>query len=146
VQRVQGWWKDTGKPEDLLEANQLVLNDIEAVNDGTVNGEVGITGNVAVGAGSVLNGKSTILGPVVIGSHCKIGPNSWIGPYTSIGDGVILTNTEIENTIVMGNTRIECGGRIVDSIIGRDVEILSCGQSLPRGHRLILGDSSKVSL
>jgi glucose-1-phosphate thymidylyltransferase len=146
VQRVQGWWKDTGKPEDLLEANQLILNEIESINNGTLNDNPEISGNVAIGVGSVINGKATIRGPVVIGDRCEIGPNTYIGPYTSIGDSVVLRNTEIENSIVMSDAHIDCGKRITDSIIGRNVEILSYELNLPRGHKLILGDTSKVTL
>jgi len=76
----------------------------------------------------------------VIGEHCEI------GPYTSIGDNSNITNTEIENTIIMEGAHIDCGRRITDSLIGRRVRILSNDRNLPRGHRLILGDQSTVTL
>jgi len=82
----------------------------------------------------------------VIGEHCEIGPNTYIGPYTSIGDHVKLANTEIENSIVMNGAHIDCGKRITDSIIGKNVEIVDSNLTVPKGHKLILGDASKVTL
>jgi glucose-1-phosphate thymidylyltransferase len=146
VQKVQGWWKDTGKPEDLLEANQLILGEIESFNKGTVSESAILTGNVQVGDNSVINGRSTIRGPVVIGEHCEIGPNCYIGPYTSIGDHCKVANAEIENCIIMAGVRIDCSQRIIDSLIGKNVEITDARQNVPKGHKLILGDASKVTL
>ena len=82
----------------------------------------------------------------MIGEHCEIGPNTYIGPYTSIGDHVKLANTEIENSIVMNGAHIDCGKRITDSIIGKNVEIVDSNLTVPKGHKLILGDASKVTL
>jgi glucose-1-phosphate thymidylyltransferase len=82
----------------------------------------------------------------VIGEHCEIGPDTYIGPYTSIGDHVTLLNTEIENSIVMNGARIDCGKRITDSIIGKNVEIVDSAKNVPKGHKLILGDQSTVTL
>ena len=82
----------------------------------------------------------------MIDEHCEIGPNTYIGPYTSIGDHVILANTEIENSIVMSGAHIDCGKSIVDSLIGRRVRILGHEQNLPKGHKLILGDMATVTL
>jgi len=82
----------------------------------------------------------------VIGERCEIGPNTYIGPYTSIGDHVRIANTEIENSIVMSGARIDCGKRVTDSLIGKNVEIIDSNQSVPKGHKLILGDASKVTL
>jgi len=82
----------------------------------------------------------------VIGEHCEIGPNAYIGPYTSIGDGSTITNTEVENSIIMEGSYINCGRRITDSLIGRNVNILSHEQNLPKCHKLILGDKATVTL
>ena len=146
VQKVQGWWKDTGKPEDLLEANQLILRDLEPYNRGTIEDTATISNNVGIGEGSIIHSRTTIRGPVIIGDHCEIGPNTYIGPYTSIGDHATIRNTEIENTIVMQGANIDCGRRITDSLIGRNVTILNQENNLPGGHKLILGDMSKVTL
>jgi glucose-1-phosphate thymidylyltransferase len=146
VQKVEGWWKDTGRPEDLLEANQLVLNDLEPYNRGTVEDAATVINSVGIGEGTIIHRHTAIRGPVVIGDRCEIGPNAYIGPYTSIGDHVTLLNTEIENSIVMSGARIDCGKRVTDSLIGKNVEITDSNQSVPKGHKLILGDMSKVTL
>ena len=140
VQKVQGWWKDTGKPEDLLEANQLILQELQPYNHGKVEETATLTNDVGVGEGTIIHSRTTIRGPVVIGEHCEIGPNTYIGPYTSIGDHTTIINTEVENSIVMSGARIDCGKKITDSLIGKDVEILDSAQRLPKDHRLIVGD------
>jgi len=83
---------------------------------------------------------------VVIGCNSEIGPNTYIGPYTSIGDGYTILNTEIENSIVMSGAHIDCGKRITDSLIGKNVEIVDSAKNVPKGHKLILGDQSTVTL
>jgi glucose-1-phosphate thymidylyltransferase len=146
VQRVQGWWKDTGKPEDLLEANQLVLHELEPYNHGTIEKNATITNNVGIGSGTTIHSRTTIRGPAIIGEECEIGPNTYIGPYTSIGNAVTIQNSEIENSIVMEKTHIDCGRRITDSLIGREVKILGYEQNLPKGHKLILGDMGYITI
>ena len=74
------------------------------------------------------------------------GPNVFIGPYTSIGNQTTISNTEIENSIIMESAKIDCGKRITDSLIGRNVEILAYEQNIPKGHKLILGDMAKITL
>lgn len=142
VQRVTGWWKDTGKPEDLLEANQLVLSDLEPSIEGEISNNTKLTGRVAMGTGTRTLGSVSIRGPTIIGRNCVVGPNVHIGPYTSVGDECVLKNVEIENTIVMKGTRIETGRRIVDSLIGSYSTILSSEGNLPKGYKLIIGDRS----
>jgi len=146
VQKVQGWWKDTGRPEDLLEANQLCLNDMEPYNNGKVDDSATINSRVGIGEGAIIHERTTIRGPAVIGRNCVIGPNVYIGPYTSIGDNSTILNTEIENSIIMEGAYIDCGRRITDSLIGRRVQILNNENRLPKGHRLILGDQSTITL
>jgi glucose-1-phosphate thymidylyltransferase len=146
VQKVEGWWKDTGKPEDLLEANQLCLRDMEPDNDGKVNEAAIINSRVGIGEGTVIHERTTIRGPVVIGRNCVIGPNAYIGPHTSIGDGSTILNTEVENSIIMEGAHIDCSKRITDSLIGKNVEIVDSAQNLHKGHKLILGDQSTVTL
>jgi len=83
--------------------------------------------------------------PAIIGDHCEVGPDTYIGPYTSTGDHIVIRNTEIENSIMEG-CLIDCGKRIVDSLIGRRATILSSDLNLPKGHKLFLGDQSTVTL
>jgi glucose-1-phosphate thymidylyltransferase len=142
---VDGWWKDTGKPEDLLEANELVLSDIKPTNEGTIAEDANIAGNVAIGKNTVIKKNTTIRGPVVIGKDCKIGPDTYIGPYTTIGNSVTIIGGELENSIIMDGTTIDCDKRIVDSLIGRDAKIVS-SQLKPSGSRFIIGDSTYIGL
>jgi len=146
VQKVQGWWKDTGKPQDLLEANQLVLQELSPYNRGVIEENVNITNNVSIGEGTVIHSKTIIRGPAIIGTHCDIGPNTFIGSYTSIGDDVRIQNSDIENTIIMDGAYINCGHRIIDSLIGKKAKVENCEQNIPRGNRLILGDMAYVSI
>lgn len=142
VQRVSGWWKDTGKPDDLLEANQLVLSDLESSMQGKLSEEAQIAGRVALGKGSKVVGSSSIRGPAIIGENCTLGPEVYIGPYTSIGDDCRLKNVEIENSIVMKGCNIQSGKRIVDSLIGSYSTIANGSNSVPQGHKLIIGERS----
>mgnify|MGYP000748820379 CR=1 FL=1 len=146
VQFVKGWWKDAGKPEDLLEANRLVLQEIEAKNEGIIKEGAIIEGNVSIGKGTIIHERTTIRGPAIIGEDCEIGPNTYIGPYTSIGNHTTIRNTEIENTIIMEGAYIDCGKRIIDSLIGRKAKIVNYENNIPKGHKLILGDMTYVSI
>lgn len=142
---VSGWWKDTGKPEDIIEVNQLVLDELEPYNKGVLEGEVTIKGRVGIGENTVIKSASVIKGPVIIGKNCKIGPDTYIGPYTSIGDGCEIINGEIESSIIMDGAKINCNKKIVDSLIGKEVKICERSQ-LPKGNRFIIGDNSEVEI
>jgi glucose-1-phosphate thymidylyltransferase len=142
AEKVEGWWKDTGKPEDLLEANQLVLADLKTNVRGRLSKETHSTGNVALGKGSTTVGSVSIRGPAIIGEGCRLGPNVHIGPYTAIGDECVLQNVEIENSIIMEGCRIESGKRIIDSLIGSFSTIANGANSVPQGHKLIIGERS----
>jgi len=139
---VEGWWKDTGKPEDILEANRLVLDDIK--RDLPIKTEAKIHGRVVVGEGTEIDDNTVIKGPVIIGRNCKI-INSYVGPYTSIGDGCIIENTEIEDSVVLENCEIRNAGRILESLIGRGV-VITNAQKFPIGRKLIIGDNSQLVL
>ncbi|MDG6905014.1 MAG: glucose-1-phosphate thymidylyltransferase [Nitrososphaerota archaeon] len=142
VERVSGWWKDTGKPEDLLEANQLVLSDLKTSINGEIEATAEVTGNFSLGDGSrILEGVS-IQGPVIVGNNCTIGPDVYMGPYTAIGDNCTLKNAEIENSIVMNGSKIESSKRIVASLIGSNSTILSADTLKPKGYKLIIGERS----
>ncbi len=140
---VTGWWKDTGKPEDIIEVNQLILAELESYNKGTLKNSV-IRGRVGIGKNTLIE-NSTIKGPVIIGKNCKIGPDTYIGPYTSIGDDCQIINGEIESSIVINGAKICCKKKIVDSLIGKDVKILERSQ-LPRGYKFVIGDNSEVEI
>lgn len=142
LHQITGWWKDTGKPDDLLEANQLILQGIETSVEGEVASTCKLVGNVSVGSGTVIRDHTSIKGPVAIGENCEIGPNVHIGPYTSIGDNVKILSGEIEGTIVMENVTIDCRQRIVDSIIGKGSRLESNSGKFPSGLQFVLGEKT----
>ncbi|NJE62112.1 glucose-1-phosphate thymidylyltransferase [Thermococcus sp. 21S7] len=140
--KVTGWWKDTGKPGDLLDANRLILDDIQT--EIQVETKARIHGRVVIEKGTEIDEKTVIKGPVVIGKNVVI-RNSYIGPYTSIGDNVVIENTEVEDSIILPDSEIRDAGRIVESLIGRGAKILR-GSSHPSGRKFVLGDMSRVLL
>jgi glucose-1-phosphate thymidylyltransferase len=147
-QEITGWWKDTGRPDDLLEGNALLLNELklsEAVNEAQTDPTAVIQNKVKIGRGTIIGPGCLIRGPVVIGENCRV-ENSYIGPYTSVGSGVEIINTEIEHSIVFENAKISCDQRIVDALIGKNAQVLAAERTLPRGHKLIVGDNSLVEI
>jgi len=140
---VKNWWKDTGKPEDILHANRLILDDITGYNQGTVV-DSEIRGRIHIDKGTVIEKHSIVKGPAIIGEHCRIS-DSYIGPYTSIGNHCEIVGTEIEDSVLLDGVKIMNGGRIIDSLIGRGVRIVKNG-SLPNGRRFVIGDNSEVRI
>ena len=141
---ITGWWKDTGKVEDMLEGNRMMLGGLEADNRGTIDAASVIEGRVAIGPGTVVE-HSRLRGPLIVGANARI-VDSYIGPFTSLGDGVHVTHSEIEHSIVLEGSRIDrVPHRIESSLIGRNV-VVAASDSRPRTHRLVLGDSSHVEL
>lgn len=141
---ITGWWKDTGKPADLLEANRLVLDSLVPRNDGEVDGLSDVAGKVVIERGArILNSK--IRGPAIIGRECII-ENSYVGPFTSIGDRTVVRDSEVEYSILLRDCRIiRVGIRIEGSILGNDVEVVEAGGK-PRVHRFMIGDQSRVEV
>lgn len=144
---IKGWWKDTGKPEDLLEALYLILDGIDRNIRGTVEEGAEIIGRVHVGEGTVIKSGASIRGPVYIGRNCVIGPNTYIGPYTSIEDHVKILGGEISNSLLLDGCYIELqeDDKIIDSIIGRNTKIMRRKQRRG-GLRLVLGETSIVEV
>jgi len=143
---VKGWWKDTGLPEDILEANQLVLSELSSYNRGRLEKDVKVSGIVCVGEGTVVRAGTTLRGPLIIGKGCEIGPDAYVGPYTSIGDNTHVSGAHIEDSIVIGDSVITCKETIVESLIGDKTQIRSTDQKLPKGYRLIVGSGSSIDL
>jgi glucose-1-phosphate thymidylyltransferase len=141
---VRGWWKDTGKPEDVLDANHLILDMLESQINGEVEDGAKISGRVFIGKGSRIKKNTVIRGPVSIGENCEI--DAYIGPYTSIGDNSVIKGGEIESSIVVGDAVIKCNERIIDSLIGNHSHIISMENSLPKGYRFIIGENSLVNI
>ena len=140
---IAGWWKDTGKLEDLLEANRILLDALEPRIAGVVEGSE-VTGRVVIEPEAKVVG-SHIRGPAIIGRGALV-ENAYVGPFTSIGDGVILRASEVEHSIILeGSAVTDVGGRIENSLIGRNVTIYRAA-SKPRAYNLMLGDRSQLGL
>jgi glucose-1-phosphate thymidylyltransferase len=141
---VDGWWKDTGKLEDMLEANRLILETFERRVAGTVDAESRIEGKVIVEEGAVIE-RSVIRGPAIIGSNARI-IHAYVGPFTAIMNDVEIRASEIEHSIVLeGSCVQDLGTRVADSLIGKNVKITRMPLK-PSAYRFMLGDNSEVSI
>lgn len=141
---ISGWWKDTGKIEDILEANRLALDAMETCLEGDIDSKSRVYGRVCIEAGAKIV-NSVVRGPAIIGSGCMI-QKSYVGPYTSIYNNVTLLNSEIEHSIVLENSVVkDIGSRIEDSLIGKNV-VVSRDDKKPKAYRFMLGDHSEVSV
>jgi glucose-1-phosphate thymidylyltransferase len=141
---VTGWWKDTGKLEDMLEANRMVLSRIRGRIAGDVDPATRIEGEVVVGAGTVVR-DSVLRGPLIVGERCRI-EGSYIGPFTAIYDDVSIRNSEVEHSIVLERCQIrDIPVRIEASLIGKEVRIQR-SRGKPTAYRFMVGDSSLVDV
>jgi glucose-1-phosphate thymidylyltransferase len=140
---VDGEWIDTGKLQPLLEANRLVLERLEQRIDGTVDEASQIEGRVVIEEGAEVKG-STVRGPAIIGQRSRV-INSYIGPFTAIHHDCEITDSELEHSIVLADSRVVDAPRITDSLIGREA-IVTRSPQRPRAVRLMLGDHSQVEL
>jgi glucose-1-phosphate thymidylyltransferase len=140
---LDGYWKDTGKLEALLEGNRLVLEALEPRVDGSVDDFSRLEGRVVIEEGAQIV-RSTIRGPAIIGKRTRI-VDSFIGPFTAVDCDCEIVRTDLEHSVVWSDSAIHDGGRIVDSLLGKQVEVTrSTGQ--PVATRLMLGDHSRVEL
>lgn len=145
AKQLYGWWLDTGKKDDLLEANQMILDaTLTHAIHGSVDDATKISGRVRIGKGSqVVN--STIRGPVVIGENCYV-ENCFIGSYSSIADGVKLVDVEMDHSVVLEGSIIEeLHQRIVDSLIGRRAKLIHSSRR-PKASRFMIGDDCQIEL
>jgi len=140
---LDGWWIDTGKKDPLLDCNGIVLDSISPRIDGTLDDQSRIKGRVVIEQGARLE-RSVVQGPAVIGARTVL-IDSYVGPYTSIGADCELRDAEIEHSVVLDRSRVIGVGRIHDSLLGRDVEVVRNGER-PKGTRLMLGDHSRADL
>ncbi len=141
---VRGWWKDTGKLEDILEANRLVLEGLRAKRGRPIGDGNRVEGRVEIGEG-VRMSDSLVRGPVVIGDGARL-EHAFVGPYASIGEGCLLVRCEIENSIVMAESEIrDIPLRIEGSLIGRNVRVART-DAKPKAFRFMLGDRSEVGI
>jgi glucose-1-phosphate thymidylyltransferase len=140
---VKGWWKDTGRLEDMLEANRLVLEDLV----GSVEGELvdsEVEGRVVVEAGARLE-RSRVRGPAVIGAGARL-TDSYVGPYTAIARGVEVTGSEVEHSIVLSGSVIrDLPVRMEASLLGKNVS-LTRSLGVPKTMRFLVGDNADISI
>ena len=142
---VEGWWKDTGTPEDILESNRLILYELEPQIRGKVEDEASLQGKVYIGEKSVVKHGAVIRGPVTIGENTIVEAEVYIGPYTSIGNNVTIKKGEIENSIIMKDCTINVDEKITDSLIGPHSTITT-RVGKPKGYRFVVGERSKITL
>jgi glucose-1-phosphate thymidylyltransferase len=143
--KLEGWWLDTGKKDDLLAANQIILDTcLESTHEGAIDDQSKISGRVHIGQKSQI-ANSMIRGPVTIGKNCKI-QNCFIGPYTSIADDTTLIDIDLEHSVVLKGATIEgISSRIVDSLIGERAHLKVAPQR-PKALRFMIGDDSQIEL
>jgi glucose-1-phosphate thymidylyltransferase len=140
---VTGWWKDTGKWEDMLETNRLLLDAIEPRMEGELL-DTKIEGRVSVAAGARLE-RCQVRGPAAIGEGARL-TDAYIGPYSAVADGCEIQRAEIENSIVLENSKIlDLEHRLEGSLIGRNV-VIGGQNSKPRAYRLLVGDDSHIGI
>ena len=141
---VKGWWKDTGKLEDMLDANRLVLEDIERRIDGQLDSESRVEGRVAIEKGATLE-RTIVRGPAIIGAGARL-TDSYIGPYTAIDRDVVITGSEVEHSIVLAGSSIrDLHARMEASLLGKNVS-LSRSEGMPKTLRFLVGDNADISI
>jgi glucose-1-phosphate thymidylyltransferase len=140
---VRGWWKDTGRLDDMLEANRLILDTLARRIDGELV-EAQVDGRVVVEPGAVLE-RSTVRGPAIIGAGAVV-RDAYIGPYTAVGANCVIESSEVEHSILLeGSSVRDLDGRMESSLLGRDVAI-SRGVRQPRAYRFMVGDKSEIGI
>ncbi|MCW3011449.1 MAG: glucose-phosphate thymidylyltransferase [Solirubrobacterales bacterium] len=140
---VRGWWKDTGRLADMLEANRLILDVIETRVEGTLTDSV-VDGRVVIEEGATLV-NATVRGPAVIGAGAHL-EDCYVGPYSAIGEGCVVERAEVEHSILLAGSEVRgLDGRMESSLLGRNVKI---GRSTrqPRAYRFMVGDNSEIEI
>jgi len=140
---VRGWWKDTGRLADMLEANRLILDNV----DTRVEGELidsQADGRVVIEPGARLE-RSTVRGPAVIGAGARL-VDAYVGPYTAVGEDCLIQNAEVEHSILLAGSSVrDLDGRMESSLLGRNVAVRRDGRS-PRAYRFMVGDNSEIGI
>jgi len=140
--KVTEWWKDTGTPEDILHANQLILDSIEDSSQNKSSTYGKNQNKIMIGNNSSISDNCKVIGPVILGDNCTVDNHVTIGPNVSLGNNCVLNRCNIENSIIMSNCKIDSNIKILDSIIAKDSEITGNFQN--RVFRFLLGERSKL--
>ena len=143
---VDGWWKDTGKPEDILDANRLVLEEGPGATEGVIEDGADVRGHVDLHPDARIESGAVVRGPVSIGAGTTIGEDAYVGPYTSIGSNCRIANAHVESSVIIGDSELTADGRFVDSLLGRGATIGGADDLLPAGQRLVVGENSRLHL
>jgi glucose-1-phosphate thymidylyltransferase len=143
--QLQDWWLDTGKKDDLLEANRIILDTrLESNIEGEIDSKSKVIGRVKIGKGTKLI-NSTVRGPVIIGDNCYL-ENCFIGPYTSVANNVNLVEADLEHSVILeGATVNGIHQRIVDSVIGQRAKLMLAPKR-PKALSFMIGDDSQIEL
>jgi glucose-1-phosphate thymidylyltransferase len=140
---VRGWWKDTGRLEDMLAANRLVLDTIDRRIDGELI-DSQVDGRVVIEAGARLE-RSSVRGPAIIGAGARL-TDCYVGPYTAVGDECTIDRAEVEHSILLAGASVrDLNGRMESSLLGRNVKIARDDRQ-PRAYRFLVGDNSEISI
>src|SRR5690349_1012027 len=141
---VRGWWKDTGRLEDMLEANRLILETITTDVQGEIIDST-IDGRVVVEPGAVLE-RSAVRGPAIIGANTRL-VDAYVGPYTAIAEDCLVEQAEVEHSILLAGARVRhLSGRMEASLLGRNVIIERDERRQPRAYRFLVGDNSEIGI
>lgn len=140
---VRGWWKDTGRLEDMLEANRLILDNLgERIEGELIDSRV--DGRVVIEPGARLE-RTTVRGPAIVGADARL-TDCYVGPYTAIGERCVVRSSEVEHSILLAGCSVEdLDGRMESSLLGRNVTVRR-GESQPRAYRFLVGDNSDISI
>ncbi len=142
---VTDYWKDTGAPQDIIHANEVILEDMKPYFNGEKENGASIEGNVMVGENTTIKSGAKVVGPVIIGKNCVIGSGAYVGPNTSVGDDSNLSKCNIEDSIIMTGCTIDCDIKIRKSIISSNSEIIYKKENGDK-KVFLLGEGSKISL
>lgn len=145
---ISGWWKDTGKPEDLILTNKLLLDELskDAIHfkqQGIADKQSTLIGAVQTGVGTTIGAGVTVIGPAIIGENCTL-ENCTVGPHVTVGSGSIICQATVRDSLIFSNVQIDSRVTIVNSIIGDQAKILT--NSTTAEHRLILGDHALIEI
>jgi glucose-1-phosphate thymidylyltransferase len=141
---LKGWWLDTGSKDDLLAANRVVLDNLLKRDiKGNIDSQSRVVGRVEIRRRTEVL-ASTIRGPASVAENCRI-KNSVVGPFTSIGAGTVIEDSSIEYSVILENCRLYGIKRLIDSLIGRNTEVLM-GEHKSEGMSLFVGDDTRIKL
>lgn len=141
---ITDFWKDTGTPKDIIQANKKILENMKEFQKGVIEEGVIISGKVMIEKGTIIKKGARITGPVIIGKNCIIENNSDIKENTSIGNNCQIRGSTITDSIIMSDCIFEGKFDIKNSIIGSNSKILH--NSNNTNNEFLLGEGSQISI